>query len=369
MQVEEIWVEKLLTWADEYKIDELIGKSKEELLSLEFLEISFKKSGKSDGFIPQEIEHLQNLETLILDSVFGLEELPVAIPRFKKLKILRLIRLRLPYILDSDLYLPTLEELIIVECGFHIRLPALPKPLYNLKKLVIHHNENLFILHFIKQFPNLEELEFCHVPLFDFPRALLEIKSLKSIMMHFTEVRTLPPEIINLQNLEVLACNSLHQVPEEVCNLSKLKAFDYGMRALEVLPSSIDKLIAKGFIKLKNRDYIETIETLYNKELLKYGFEIVASYDEFIPEGGQMKIVTHRYKQEPLVRHISYAVFEEEYQQMDRYIEQMVKRKFFNSSGNEELSDVEEEYQEYLREKQLDDEMLFHYHNGVDLYE
>ncbi|WP_434636713.1 hypothetical protein MLC35_09360 [Sulfurimonas sp. NW7] len=56
-----------------------------------------------------------------------------------------------------------------------------------------------------------------------------------------------------------------------------------------------------------------------------------------------MKIITHHYKQEPLVKYVSHEEFAQEYQKMDRYIEQMVK-KFLHPDKEEEFGDVKENW-------------------------
>ncbi|WP_434579753.1 hypothetical protein MLC52_06930 [Sulfurimonas sp. NW15] len=359
---EQTWTEKLLAWADEYKIDDLIGKSKEELLSLETLKISFEASKKLDGFIAPEIEYLQNLKDLTLDHVYTLEVLPLEITRLKNLQSLKLIWLPLKIIPNEIAELQNLKELVIAVCSKVKSLPlsivempsleilvienclaleVLPisqKPLHNLKKLVIQSFKRLCILDFIKQFPELEELGLCRIPFVNFPVSLCSLKNLKDLTMRDTKIKQLPAEIANLKQLEIFICDSLTEISEEICHLPKLKEFDYGARALKDLPPSIDKLIAHGYIKIKNYEIIETIDTLRNKELLKRGFKIVDSYDEFIQEIKNMKIITHRYKQEPFVKYVSHEEFEQEYKKMDRYIEQVVK-KFLHTDKEEELDD------------------------------
>ncbi|WP_418640651.1 hypothetical protein [Sulfurimonas sp. ST-27] len=55
-----------------------------------------------------------------------------------------------------------------------------------------------------------------------------------------------------------------------------------------------------------------------------------------------MKIITHRYKQEPLVKYVSHEEFAQEYQKMDRYTEQMVKK--FLHTDKEEFGDMKENW-------------------------
>ncbi|MEN4046973.1 hypothetical protein [Sulfurimonas sp. NWX367] len=364
---EQTWTEKLLTWADEYKIDDLIGKSKEELLSLETLKISFEASKKLDGFIAPEIEYLQNLKDLTIDTVYLLEALPLEITRLKKLQSLKLISLKLKMIPEEIGQLTNLKEFVIAACT-HVKslplclveipglemlvlencldleiLPISQKPLHNLKKLIIQSFKRLCILDFIKQFPELEEVSLCRIPFVNFPVSLCSLKNLKDLTMHDTKIKKLPSEIANLKNLEVFVCDSLTKIPEELCHLPKLKEFNYAKRELDVLPASIDKLISRGYIKIKYSETVYTIDTLHNKELLKEGFEVISSYDEYIQEAQQMKIITHRYKQEPLVKYVSHEEFAQEYQKMDRYIEQMVK-KFLHPDKEEEFGDVKENW-------------------------
>lgn len=366
--MQEEWVEKLLRWADEYLIKDIVGKSKEELLALESLDINFKESRKMDGCIPSELEYLQNLHSLTLQQVHGLDLLPDFIARLKKLKTLKLVRISLRYILPVSLYIPTLEELVIIECGRNLKLPILQSYLLKMKKLTIHNNTNLYTLSFIQQFPNLEELEICSVPLIDFPRGIVNLSKLRTLILYYTQISILPSEIKNLQNLEVFACSFLEEIPEEICHLPKLKEFDYGSRVLKKLPDSIDALLCKGFIKLKNQDYVETIDTLYNKELLKEGFEIVQSYDEFVQEIESMKVITYRYKKEQLVKYLSQEEFSQQYQQMDRYIAEVVKR-FLHSDEKEELDEMDKEYEEYLVMKYWEQEELFSHRVDDEFYD
>jgi len=347
MQTSQKWEDNLLAWANEHQIDDLIGKSKEELLSLETLKISFEKSKKLDGFVPPEIEYLQNLKDLTLEYLYMLEVFPLEITRLKNLQSLKLISLRFTMIPDEIGQLTNLEEFVIAECSYVESLPlslieipslkilvieecsdleVLPishKPLHNLKKLVIQFFRRLCILDFLKQFPELEELGLCRIPFVDFPLQLCSLTNLKDLTMRDTKIEKLPAEIANLKQLEILICDALTEIPEEVCHLPKLKEFDYGARALKELPPSIDKLIAHGYIKIKDCEFIETVDTLRNIELLKRGFEIVESYDEYI----------------------------QEYQKRNRYIKQVVKKFLHSKETKEELDDVEEAYEEYLKEK------------------
>jgi len=363
---EQVWSEKLLAWADEYKIDDLIGKSEEELLSLETLKINFTESPKRDGFITPEIVYLQNLKDLTLERILGLKEIPLEITRLKKLQSLKLIGLsiiRVPeeigqltnlkeFVIASAfkvkslpfsiIELPNLETLIIESCLRLETLPISQKPHHNLKKLVISFFNRLIILEFLKQFPELEELGLCRVPLWDFPLSVCKLKHLKDLTMRSTRIKQLPTEIANLQNLEILICNSLTEIPEEVCHLPKLKEFDYGKEKLDRLPVSIDKLLARGYIKIAHSRRVYTVETLLNKELLKEGFEIISAYDKYLEEAHHMEIITYRFKQESLVKYIPFEEFEQEYQTDDAVIKQVAKKALGYTEAKEESDDVKE---------------------------
>jgi len=326
-------LQKLIKWANKHKIEELMNKTSEEILELESLTLSHKLGTITPvTHIPAELGYLQNLQELKIFKLSG-KSLPLEITNLKKLRRLELIGLGIEVLQAELIAMPSLEELNIMNCFKLNVLPVVNKKLYNLKKFSIQIYRGVNLPEFVGQFLQLQELYMDNIPFEEIPLSICSLKNLHVLHFRMMHLKKFPPEIANLSSLETFRYEAIYglnipirELNEEVCSLESLKNFHYGAGELALLPQSIKKLLSKGYIKINGHDKVETIETLQNLELLKKGFEIVESYDECIEEENRVKIITYRFKQEPLICYMSKEKVQKHEDEYNQLIKKVAKK-------------------------------------------
>jgi len=339
----------LQDWATQYNITNLDAEDTTELLQLTELEL-MPKNGQymKCDHIPAEIGSLENLTSLII-HLPDLQVIPSELVELKKLKSLTITKFagkEMPIELGG---LTALEELIITHTDLAV-LPDFVMSLPNLKRLSINHTyQRITIPPTIEQLQHLEEfvLEGTGTQII-FPPEFFNLKNLKLLDISDMRLDAVPREIGQLKSLEALYYCA-DKIPEEICHLPNLKCFFYGGVPLKELPPSIDKLLCKGFIKIKDVEHMETIETLYNKELLHRGFEIVQSYKIYDQKISYMEVTTHHFRGEATVEQIPNEEFKELYQDIAYGI---IGNMF--SDKYDDMSDEEIEFERYLQGKYND---------------
>jgi len=300
---------KLQQWAEKHNISGLETDNINELFQLKSLTLEYKKGEYlSTEYIPVEIKYLQNLDTLSI-HLDDLKELPNEIGKLKKLTALTISSASI-YKLPTEIYnLTILQKLTIDRCHNLITLPISEKTLSSLKELSLNYLDDIVNLEcFINQCPYLEILKLQHIQIEKLPKSIYELKVLKVLILPSTKTVSLSPQIANLINLEFLECR-INEISEEICQLPKLRFFNYGKGELEYISPSICNIISLGYININGKDHFETVDTLYNLELLKQGFQILDSYDEYIQEANFMKVITHQYKRESSITYIPNSDF------------------------------------------------------------
>ena len=293
--------------------------------------LKYKNEYFPTKYIPVEIEQLQNLETLSI-NLYDLEELPKEIYNLTRLK-----------------------KLTINRCHNIKTLPIPVKRLSSLKELSLSYLKNLDNLgSFIHKCPYLETLKLQSIQIEKLPKSLYELKGLKKLILPARKTVIISQEVSNLINLEFLECH-INEISEEMCLLPKLKFFSYGNGELEYIPSSINNIISLGYISINGEDNFETVDTLYNKELLKQGFQIVDSYDEYIQEYESMKVITHHYKKESTIKYIPNTDYFKQRKEKNNCIKRVLNIAIDDDISTLEQTEEEIEFEIYMQNKQKDE--------------
>ena len=204
--------------------------------------------------------------------------------------------------------------------------------------------------HYINQCPFLEVLKLQHIYIEKLPKSIYELKDLKVLVLPSTKTVRISPQIANLINLEFLECR-INEISEEICQLPKLKFFNYGKGELEYIPPSIKNIISLGYININGKNNFETVDTLYNEELLKQGFQIVDSYDEYIQESKFMKVITHNYKEESSIKYTANSNFFKQMKDKNDCIQRVLNLAIDDDISTAELTEEEIEFKIYMQSK------------------
>ncbi len=121
---------------------------------------------------------------------------------------------------------------------------------------------------FIGQLPRLQKLELIGLSLFNFPRELCLLKTLKTLDLSWNGLTFLPPEFGALTELEVLILskNYFEQIPPEVQKCRALKRFEIFYNPLRALPEWLAELPALELIRI-SQTFIKEIPPAIEKLL------------------------------------------------------------------------------------------------------
>jgi Leucine-rich repeat (LRR) protein len=233
--VDDSWMERLWTWADEMKITTLdIPRYKYRLMLLRKVNLftDYRTEHKVLTYLPKEIGQLTNLTQLGLSNNL-LTYLPKEIGQLTNLKQLGLSKNRLTELPKEIGQLTHLEGLNLDNNN----LTELPKELWQLTDLQILDlgNNNLTELpKEIGQLTHLKRLRLCRNNLTELPKELWQLTHLQYLSLSGNNLTELPKEIGQLTHLTELDLSngSFTELPKEIVNLTNLKHIlaDKGLR-------------------------------------------------------------------------------------------------------------------------------------------
>jgi Leucine-rich repeat (LRR) protein len=207
-----------------------------ELESLEHL----KLEGNKFTVLPKELGKLTNLKELNLRAT-NVEEIPASIAQLKNLEVLNLNY-----------------------CHHLKRLPDAIGELTNLKKLTLWSFKGE-IPESILKLTHLEELDINGMynnhekGLFDFPQWVCQLKGLKKLSISSNAFKSIPKEILNLSNLEVLNLNTalccLEEPLPDLSQLKNLKELECGGRRLGNRPHPKQEIL-QNFFKISSLEIL-----------------------------------------------------------------------------------------------------------------
>ena len=220
------WFEKLISWANKYKIDDSIfPRDIEKLKLLTSLDLSHLDL----DFICNEFSNLTMLVELDL-SYNKLDILPQSFKKIKKLKTLNLSNnkfLEVPnFIFDFEL-LKSLDISVNNIEEFDIKL----NKNYELEKLLCSKNKFTIFPKDVCLFTKLQILDFGGNFIKNLPDKLVTLKNLKKLSLwgnDLTELNNSICELVNLQYLN-LGSNQLSLLPKDILNLTKLNELELFM--------------------------------------------------------------------------------------------------------------------------------------------
>lgn len=108
-----------------------------------------------------------------------------------------------------------------------------------------------------------------------FPHSLTKLSQLKELYLDYKggQFKSIPPEIGNLKNLEVLTItyNRIKKLPPEIGKLKKLKVLNLHTSLLTTLPVEIGELENLEYLNLElNEDLMDIPDSIFNLKKLKY---------------------------------------------------------------------------------------------------
>ena len=92
-----------------------------------------------------------------------------------------------------------------------------------------------------------------------FPKNKSDFLKVKHISLRWNRLKSLPNELFNLVQLEILELNNnaLEALPSEIGNLKKLKQLNLNINSLKTLPKEIVNLKRLEVLNIKNNKYLE----------------------------------------------------------------------------------------------------------------
>jgi Leucine-rich repeat (LRR) protein len=201
--------------------------------------------------IPQEVFACKRLKKLVF-SRNDLKEFPLEITQFKELRTLDLSMTPIDVISD--------------EIG----------ELSNLKKLHLNYNYHLDLPEGLKKLQNLEEVSmYYNYKIPQIPDVLTHLPKLKKLFFSYcSELKSLPKNIGNLSNLELLQLNdtALEVLPNDIGKLKKLRFLYIDNTKISDLPDSfaeLENIEALG-LNIANLDLAKAVEKIKNLPKLKW---------------------------------------------------------------------------------------------------
>lgn len=201
-------------------------------------------------FIPKDISRLKNLKVLMIIYT-DITDIPEEISELTNLRVLNLTGNKISNIPPHIRSLKNLEELILYDNQIS-DIPENMDGLERLKVLNLGANRSLNVDQALLAFSkcpvisilNLEGIEMFHLPVI-----IAEYKNLRELYVYNNNLETIPAEIDNLQNLEILnlgesrgAFNKISHLPESLSNLQKLRELYISNNNLTQIPECIFNL-------------------------------------------------------------------------------------------------------------------------------
>ena len=200
--------------------------------------------------LPKEIARLHILGVLEI-KYSDLESLPQEIELMKNLRYLNVYSCELADVPVDFSKLPNLKALTLRKN----KLTQLPKGTDNIE--LIDLSENLWdtVPAELLQKKDRTELSLARSNLTSIPKEVFEMKQLRKLDLSWNkDLKTLPPEIGNLKNLEYLDCSgcSLRNLPKELGKLKKLRYLRLWNNWIGELPAEIGNLENLENLMLEN---------------------------------------------------------------------------------------------------------------------
>lgn len=234
--INEDWMQKIWTWADECEIDEdSLPRTRLNLLELEELIVT----GNKIKSLPDGIGNLIYLRGLDV-SYNNLKSLPESIRNLNNLEYLGVIGNNLELFPESIEDLRNIKSIYVDENN----IESLPESIGRLSSLT-----NLSI-----SSNNLESL----------PESLGDLINLRYLDVSGNNLKSLPESIGNLNNLEYLnvSGNNLELLPESIEGLRSIEKIHVDENNLKSLPESIVKQVAlKRLEETEERERMERLQS------------------------------------------------------------------------------------------------------------
>ncbi|KAI6680089.1 hypothetical protein NL676_033970 [Syzygium grande] len=238
--------------------------------------------GTSIREIPSALANMKKLKILSAPNCFSLSGLPESIGQLEALSVLLLDSAKIVELPDSIGELVQLKQLSLRNCHCLGELPdsigklgstlfeldvsgtgvsKLPASIRNLRNLKVLKMDSCFIREFphdIGRLTNLEEMHAlrCRSLEGDIPSDIGELKSLRTLVLGYTRISSLPPCIQSLcclQTLDLLHCDRIEALPILPSSLTHLHVIS---RNMKVVPS-IDNLTKLEELCLGDEDFKE----------------------------------------------------------------------------------------------------------------
>ncbi|MHA1106728.1 MAG: leucine-rich repeat domain-containing protein [Promethearchaeota archaeon] len=159
------------------------------------------------------------------------------------------------FIIEGNLILKEKKKIELDFSGVDLELYEFPKAILNLKSLeALDLGNNYFkeTPEEINKLTSLKRLSFSGNKISHLPDTIWEITSLEELHLSSNHIETISEKIGNLQNLEVLniVCNQLQDLPESIGKLKKLKKLYIGGNKIEKLPDYIESLPSLKYLEV-----------------------------------------------------------------------------------------------------------------------
>ena len=142
-----------------------------------------------------------------------------------------------------------------------------PPPLQQLKKLSTLSIQGLEIVEFPNFYARLSQLEFLYLPnlgLKRFPKFIMNLSNLRYLDLSNNQISLIPPTIYKLKKLQVLnvSNNRLETIPPHIGALTSLANLNLSQNQIASIPFHIQHLRNLHHLNLKRNPLDETVEYL-----------------------------------------------------------------------------------------------------------
>jgi Leucine-rich repeat (LRR) protein len=179
--------------------------------------------------VPASIRDLTQLGTLAIDENRGLQVIPSSIGSLPSLISLIASHCSIRYLPRNMDQMSRSIRMLLIDAndlrGDNVPWKALSRA-PNLTLLQIDDNPLATIGPFDGTFPSLTQLELRNTRLVEFPESVLQITTLRTLILAGNQFSNIPPSIDNLQSLKKLDltdCTALRTLPIELLNIRTLR--------------------------------------------------------------------------------------------------------------------------------------------------